>query len=202
MKKLFFTTTSPRHPYKSEKFFYLFQRLKSFNFFGKNRANNRKTCYKRMLVLKQFFLWYYSFLGNRQFTRFMKKIIVYNRGFVGIFSRFVNLLELHVQVILVRANFVPNLKLAKTLIMSRLVFLNGHCLKRSNVFVKKGDIVELLFWQLVVSLRIFLQNYCVLQNFRKKIFLGMKKFYIIKRIKSRTWTKFYKKNLNAYPQYY
>lgn len=199
MKKLFFTTTSPRHPYKSEKFFYLFQRLRYFNFFGKNRANNRKTLYKRMLILRRFFGWYYSFLGNKQLKRFFRKISLYNREHIGIFYKFINLLELHIQVVLVRAQFITNLKLAKTVINSRQILLNGRYIHSSNIFLKKGDIIELIFWQLWASLRELLRNYYFLQKLKKKFFFCIRQlniFYALKT-KRKSYKKIRKLNRNA-----
>jgi hypothetical protein len=172
MKKLFFTTTCPRHPYKSEKFFYLFQRLRYINFFGRNKSNNRRTFFKRMLVLKRFFMWYYSFMRNRHFFRLMRQLRKYSTGFHGIFYNLLQLLELHLHVLLIRAFRAPNLVISKNIVDAGLIMLNGDRLvgQQKNFFIKLGSIVEIHDWQIFLQLKKKHRVYCRFQKFFKQLF--------------------------------
>ena len=179
MKHLFFTSTSPRHPYKSEKFFYLFQKMRYINFFGRNKANNHRTIFKKMLILKRFFGWYYTFLGNRHFCRLMRNLSIYNRSSLNLFYKFLYLLEMHVRVILVRSNLVRNLFLAKTMILGNAVHLNGKKLQNKITFLKQGDLLELQFWQQVAYFQHKFPKYFKLRKFKNKFFFGASSFYTL-----------------------
>jgi ribosomal protein S4 len=179
MKDLFFTATSPQHSYKSERFFKLFFKLRKISQFG---SRNFQSQFKKMLILKKFFMWYYYISTVRFFRKIFTKFFLKKRFTFRYLLSFFHLLERNLLVLLVRANFCRNLLQSLYFIRGGLIWVNGLRFKQSFLTTYLGDCIELYDYFLIVLNQKYHRQFLRLRVFRLGYFqqipyFGLAHFY-------------------------
>lgn len=143
MQELFFTTNKPRHRYKSEQFFTEYLRLKDQSTFGRV-SGKQDSFFKKMLVMKKFFLWYFQIKSARLGLKLFKKAFLKKRFTFRSLTAFFHALERNILVTLVRIGFAVEMLDAYHQVLSHFVFVNGNRITTPFYVLRLGDIVETL----------------------------------------------------------
>lgn len=169
MRDLYFTSTNPKHTYKSEKFFSLFFRLrKTANFGSRVFFSN----YKKFLVLKKFFQWYYFLPTKRFFRKIFSRFFQQKKATFRYLATFFYLLESNLLVVLVRTNFAANMYQALSFVKGGLIAINGFFITRAFSSLALGDIVECLIGFTNSLLLVFWRRYLTFKSYRLRYFQG------------------------------
>jgi len=154
MKEFFFTSTQPKHPYKSEQFFIHYNKNAHESRFVSG-SSQQFSYFKKMLVLKKFFMWYYNIKTWRFFIKIFKKTFLLRHYSFRYLLNLYHLLERNLLVVLVRCKYVIDLEEALYLVKNKYVYVNGVNITLPFFSTKLGDIVEIMDWQL----KYFLKHY-------------------------------------------
>src|SRR3569623_1332909 len=141
MKDLYFTGTNPHHNYKSEQFFDLYFKLRRRSGFG---ARVRSSAFKKKLIIKKFFMWYYFVPTKRIFVKLFHKMFLTNVFSFRRLTALLHLLERNLLVLLVRTQVCTNLLLALYTVKAGMVFVNVFAPSRAFYATHIGDFIEIL----------------------------------------------------------
>ena len=194
MKPLFFTSTKPKHQYKTEKFFSGYLKTKKVSRFVSG-SSKQFSNYKKMLVMKQFFMWYYNIKSWRLFFKVFQLSFLQKRYTFRYLLSLYHLLERNLLVLLVRTKFSFNLIESLYYVKNKFIYVNGFLVTLAFSSTKVGDIVEVFTWQY----KYFSNYFPVLLLSRKAsifyytYYLPLKHLYFI--------TKFYYKKAKKYFKY-
>ncbi len=139
MRDLFYTTTRPKHSFKSEQWLRALHRLQRKSGFG---VRVRDSFFKKMLIFKRFFKWFYRVKKIATFRRLLSRGYLRRRFTYRGFASFFLSLEYNLLVSLVRSGFCNNLDAAYFSLHGRFVFVNGHLVACPFYSMRIGDIVE------------------------------------------------------------
>lgn len=130
--------------------------------------------YKKLLVLKRFFRWYYFIPNVRFFNKVFSWFFLRKKVTFRYLATFFFMLESNVLVLLVRAQFVTNLLQAFNLVKGELVAVNGFFVNRNFFSTHIGDLVEYLnHWHKILGL-VFWKRFLLFRSFRKRYFSGVR----------------------------
>lgn len=210
MRDLYFTTSNPRHTYKSEGFFRLFFQLrKTANFGTRSILSN----YKKLLVLRKFFSWFYFVPSKRFYFSLFQKQFSKQRVNFRRLAAFFNVLERNLVVLLVRSQFFKNYAVAWANIFAGTIFVNGFNVKRSFYTTQIGDVIEVFYSLIYLLPYLFFRKRLKFKTYRFRYFNQLKligtkmtstvfksttKLYARWKIK----TKFVKKNFSKSLSYW
>ena len=167
MRDLYYTATAPKHLYKSEKFFVQFFSARRLNNFG---ARVTFSGFKKFLVLKKFFIWYYFLPSKTFFKKLFKKYFLKNIFTFRSLLAFFHLLERNLIVLLVRGNFAINFLQAYYYIKSGNVFINGFAVTRNFYATKVGDLFEIFTSYIKTLTYLFCHQLLNFTYFREEYF--------------------------------
>ena len=143
MRDVFYTTTRPRHAYKSERFFRGYFRSRKRSGFG---VRSRGDFLTKMLTMKKFFRWYFRIAKIAYFRKLFTRQFIRKQYTFEALTMFFHLLERNLLVLLVRSRFCSNFDHAYSLVRSQFVFVNGIRTSVPFFTTRLGDIIELAGW--------------------------------------------------------
>ena len=191
MKPLFLTSTRPKHKYKTEKFFSGYLRTRKVSKFVSG-SSKQFSNYKKMLVMKKFFMWYYNIKSWRLFIKVFKLTFLQKRYTFRYLLSLYHLLEKNILVLLVRAKFSFNLIESLYYVRNNFIYINGFPVDLAFFSTKVGDIVEVFKWQFKYILKFMPLLFLVKKagRFYYNYFCRVKDLFFI--------SKFYYKNVKKY----
>jgi hypothetical protein len=146
MKPLFLTSTRPKHKYKTEKFFSGYLRTRKVSKFVSG-SSKQFSNFKKMLVMKKFFMWYYNIKSWRLFFKIFKLPFLQKRYTFRYLLSLYHLLERNLLVLLVRTKFSFNLIESLAYVKNKFIYVNGYPMISLFTSTRVGDIIEVLKWQ-------------------------------------------------------
>jgi len=161
MRDLFYTTSRPKHVFKSEEVFRFYARSRYISAFGVRVKNSY---FKKLLLLKAFFRWYFRLNKVQMFRKVFSRSFLKKRVTFNALAMFFHLLERNVLVLLVRSGLCPNMDIGYTYIKARSVFVNGISVTVPFYASRIGDVVELAEW-LVQEARVYQPLYFLVKGF-------------------------------------
>jgi ribosomal protein S4 len=180
MRDLYFTSNNPKHTYKSEKFFSLYFRLRDSGNFGSRIQSSN---FKKLLILKRFFCWYYFLPNNKFFKKLFARTFVKKRVTFNYVAAFFHLLERNLAVLLVRTQYCTNLLQALSFIKSGFVTVNGCFITNPFYPTKLGDIVEVLLHSYYAIGLLYFKRFLKFKKFRRYYFKSAKIWNIVSNTK-------------------
>ena len=202
MKPLFLTSTRPKHKYKTEKFFSGYLRTRKVSKFVSG-SSKQFSNFKRMLVMKKFFMWYYNIKSWRLFFKVFKLPFLQKRYTFRYLLSLYHLLERNLLVLLVRTKFSFNLIESLAYVKNKFIYVNGFPMTSLFTSTRVGDVIEVIKWQSK-----YITNYFYLMfltrkaaRFYFKYFSPIKRLYYITKFCFKKFkTKF--SNFLRYKLYY
>jgi hypothetical protein len=146
MKPLFLTSTRPKHKYKTEKFFSGYLRTRKVSKFVSG-SSKQFSNFKKMLVMKKFFMWYYNIKSWRLFFKIFKLPFLQKRYTFRYLLSLYHLLERNLLVLLVRTKFSFNLIESLAYVKNKFIYVNGYPMTSLFISTRVGDIIEVIKWQ-------------------------------------------------------
>jgi hypothetical protein len=202
MKPLFLTSTRPKHKYKTEKFFSGYLRTRKVSKFVSG-SSKQFSNYKKMLVMKKFFMWYYNIKSWRLFIKVFKLTFLQKRYTFRYLLSLYHLLEKNILVLLVRAKFSFNLIESLYYVRSKFIYINGFPVDLAFFSTKVGDIVEVFKWQFKYILKFMPLLFLVKKagRFFYNYFCRIKDLFFISKFYYKSVKKYYRLIL-CYKAYY
>lgn len=167
MRDLYFTANNPKHTYKSEKFFSLYFRLRETGNFG---SRIQFSNFKKLLILKRFFCWYYFLPNNQFFRKLFQKTFQQKRITFNYVSAFFHLLERNLVVVLVRSQYCTNMLQAYNMVKSGFVTVNGVFITAPFYATRVGDVIEVLTAHYFAFSLLYFKRFFKFKKFRRLYF--------------------------------
>jgi hypothetical protein len=148
--RLLYHNAKARRPYKSEKVFSQFRYLKLRNDFVS--AKRVASYYKKLCMLKKFFVWYYDLRGSRQLRALFRGVFRWASGRPAFLVYCLMRLEHLLPIALTRFGWTSFWNQSISFIRSGLVYINGICCTHTHFYLCSGDLVEIKNWFALVLL--------------------------------------------------